>query len=177
MVFRRTEFWSDSRCGDWTEVSGHPPSLSTSSRFSNCMNYGGRRLAAPFLMSTTCTGHLRRDRLCGLHTRQGSARLRSLCKHQCASLLIVSVALSTRKPPSRSQFSSTPRFSGCERRRQVPLNRSIYPAIFPPPFFVMATMEGRGGSLGSKSGQRVAGSSKVDARPNAFQPSPSSPGC
>ena len=37
-------------------------------------------------------------------------------------------------------------------------------AILPPPFLVMTSTEGRGGMAGSKSGQRVAGSAKVEAR-------------
>ena len=37
-------------------------------------------------------------------------------------------------------------------------------AILPPPFLVMTSTEGLGGMLGSKSGQRVAGSAKVEAR-------------
>jgi hypothetical protein len=39
-----------------------------------------------------------------------------------------------------------------------------YPAILPPPILRIATTAGRGGMAGSKSGQRVAGSSKVEGR-------------
>jgi drug/metabolite transporter (DMT)-like permease len=41
-----------------------------------------------------------------------------------------------------------------------------HPPMTPPSALVMTTTEGRGGILGSKSGQRVAGSSKVEDRPN-----------
>src|SRR5262245_31491755 len=51
-------------------------------------------------------------------------------------------------------------------------------AILPPPALVMASTEGRGGILGSKSGQRVAGSLNVEGRPKPISASaPSAPGC
>src|SRR4028119_953333 len=49
--------------------------------------------------------------------------------------------------------------------------------ILPPPRFVIATIDGRGGIPGLKSGHRVGGSSKVEGRPKAGQSCPSSPGC
>src|SRR5688500_5099749 len=52
-----------------------------------------------------------------------------------------------------------------------------YTPILPPLCLVIATIDGRGGMPGLKSGQRVGGSSKVDGRPKAGQSCPSSPGC
>ena len=44
-----------------------------------------------------------------------------------------------------------------------------YEPIRPPPFFVTTITDGLGGTPSLKSGQRVAGSSKVDFRPKGGQ--------
>lgn len=55
---------------------------------------------------------------------------------------------------------------------------TIQMAILPPLDLVTTTTDGRGGILGSKSGHRVAGSSKVELRSNPFKDLvPSVPGC
>src|SRR5262245_4739007 len=56
--------------------------------------------------------------------------------------------------------------------------QSPHQVILPPPIFVMASTDGRGGILGSKSGQRVAGSLNVDGRSKPLNLLvPSVPGC